>query len=126
MTTKSRIVGLNPGLAGWVAAPRSGPNAAEAAVIVGTGRGWGWSQRSDCSPGPSGGRDAPRLMLPIGSPNPGPTGAGNEGVEGSVGDGRPGLVHQPEHIGQIVDTAQAPDGRLPNGQQVAQVATGPP
>ena len=60
--TKIRIDGLNPFCV--VAATSSGPSAAGAAVIGGTGGGWGWSQRTDCSPGQSPGRDALPVVLP--------------------------------------------------------------
>src|ERR1019366_5393791 len=105
MRAKMRIVcGPDELLA---AAPTSGPTAPEAAVIVGWGGGWGWSQRSDCSPGPWLRRDAPRPHAAVGgSAVPGVVGAGYEGVQGALGDGDPGLVHETEHVGEVGEAAQ--------------------
>ena len=66
------------------------------------------------------------MPLPgLGCPTRRPT-RGPEGVEACLGDGRPGLGHQIEDEGQVVDAEQSPGGGLAHPQQVAEVAPGPP
>ena len=121
--SKMRIVGGCP-TSFLAAAPTRGPTAPEAAVIVGWGGGVGVAQRPDCSPGPvaSGRRPAPAAH---GSAVPDVAGAGQQPSRVPSAMAIAGLVHETEHVGEVVDAAAGATRSAPPPEQVAEVAPRP-